>query len=126
MIAEESLNIMHRRFSVRSRTGLAGLLGLGSLIVSVNLAAAGMPAAADLKLINVIDVDTSKGELHAREDPQSNTLVLLYVEADQEPRTFVGSDNLFFEQLRILSGINSPDIDVVLAAPRTASRDHSP
>ena len=110
--------MMHRRYAVLIRFGIVALLGLGGRTVSVGNAVAGVPSAADIKLTQVIDVNTINGDLTALEDPQSNTLVLIYREAQAAPRVLVGNGRLFFEQVFRLSTTDFPDIAFYMVAPR--------
>lgn len=80
---------------------------------------AGTPSAADIKLTQVIDRATIKGELIALEDATSHTLVLIYRALDETPRVFVGTAGLLFEQeIPFSTWGSTPDMDLSMLAPR--------
>lgn len=89
-----------------------------AMSTSMPVAHAGTPAAADVKLTQVIDRATVKGDLTALRDPQSNTTVLVYRAGVDQPRIFVGDGKQFFEQIVLGFTGDAPDMTNYVVAPR--------
>ncbi len=111
----ESQQVRHFQ---RAGLGLVGWLLAIWCATGAALVQAGTPSAADIKLLQVIDPATIKGELTALRDHGSNTTVLVYREGIERPRVFAGNGRLFFEQVTLGFYGDATEMETPMVAPR--------